>query len=1160
MNLEAPGDLRQLCQDDAAFESIRQWLREVEHRYQQLEQQLAEVQERNSHYLYQNEFQASLLDQVCNAIIATDLDGNITHWNHYAEVLYQWTAAEVQGRNIVSLLNPPNRWRVIRQIVIQGYKADLWEGEVLLQRKDGSLVWVEGKNTLLKGQNNSPQGFIGVSFDITDRKQAQIALQQARNDLELRVNQRTQELALSNQSLQAEIRERQQTEAALRQSEEALARRERFLATLVEIQTQLLTHTQDEQFYARVLEPLGRVVGADRVYVFENHRNLAGKLLTSQRAEWCAPGVSPQIDDPTLQNFPLDDIFPEWRSPLQQGEVVNRLAAEYTPAESKILAPQGILAILIFPLLVNQEFWGFIGFDNCHASRRWDALEINLLGSAASSIAMAVEHHLAEQRLQQQVNRDRLLGAIALRIRESLDLDEILHRAVAEVRQFLQTDRVLIYRFAQRHGVLVAASVLPQWDLALEGNFHQIWYRDESAVYEQGQTAVVHDIEQQNLAPNYLRFMRRIQVKAKLVVPIFQNHPMATGEGQTLTTEDASSGDSTHLWGVLAVHQCDAVRQWQPFEIDLLQKLAVQVAIAIQQAQLFGQLQQQAQQEQLLNQLSQALNSSLDADHILQEIVDRTGESFKVDRAVVFILNGEIRAINEWRTNPQVPSMLNFQAPLADWPDLLDPKSEFNQGRAFYCLDLALEATTPTRKFQTSSLQTRSILSVPLVIRDRQFGALSLMTTTCYRTFTAEEIGFLYRIAAHAAIALYNAQSYNYLEQLVKQRTQELEQEKLVSEAASRAKSEFLATMSHELRTPLNAILGLSQVLQQEIFGNLTDKQLEYINHIHSSGDHLLMLINDILDLAKVESGRDSLNPVHLIVEEVCQSCLALVREQATSHGLQLNSQFDPTVKFCYADERRLKQMLLNLLSNAIKFTPVGSVTLSVKQEADWVTFAVKDTGIGIAAEQIPLLFQPFNQLDSQLSRHYAGTGLGLALTRKLARLHGGDVTVESILNQGSTFTLRLPNALNISTAADRLFDDIDYPSCPYPQGAYVHKRRVLILEDDVLNAVLLRDYLKASGYEVLRLTNDTDFLPTLRDYQPDLILMNVQLANAAGGLKLLQQLRGQDEFQALPVVVMTAMAMAGDRETFLTAGATAYLSKPLNIVQLESILMNYLD
>nr|WP_138506014.1 GAF domain-containing protein [Nostoc sp. PA-18-2419] len=232
------------------------------------------------------------------------------------------------------------------------------------------------------------------------------------------------------------------------------------------------------------------------------------------------------------------------------------------------------------------------------------------------------------------------------------------------------------------------------------------------------------------------------------------------------------------------------------------------------------------------------------------------------------------------------------------------------------------------------------------------------------------------------------------------------------AEAASRAKSEFLATMSHELRTPLNAIMGLSQLLQQEIVGSVNEKQKEYIDCIYSSGEQLLAVINDILDLSKVEAGKEELLLLPLSVSEICNYAISTVRDPALEKGLQLTCEIDPKADICIADERRIKQMLLNLLSNAVKFTSVGEVSLIVKKLPRGMKFIVSDSGIGIDSSHFQFLFEPFKQLDSQLNRQYEGTGLGLALTRKLARLHSGDVTVTSTLGKGSEFTLFLPNRL----------------------------------------------------------------------------------------------------------------------------------------------------
>lgn len=243
-----------------------------------------------------------------------------------------------------------------------------------------------------------------------------------------------------------------------------------------------------------------------------------------------------------------------------------------------------------------------------------------------------------------------------------------------------------------------------------------------------------------------------------------------------------------------------------------------------------------------------------------------------------------------------------------------------------------------------------------------------------------------------------------------KQTELKLRASQAAAEAGNRAKSEFLATMSHELRTPLNAIMGLSQLLQQEIVGSLNEKQQEYVSCVYSSGEHLLALINDILDLSKVEAGKEELFLAPLLVRELCNYALWSVRDRATEKSIQLTSEIDPQADICIGDERRIKQMLLNLLTNAVKFTPAGEVSLKVKKVSGGITFTVSDTGIGIDSNQFQFLFEPFKQLDSRLNRQYEGTGLGLALTRKLARLHGGDVTVTSTLGEGSQFTLFLPD------------------------------------------------------------------------------------------------------------------------------------------------------
>ena len=237
----------------------------------------------------------------------------------------------------------------------------------------------------------------------------------------------------------------------------------------------------------------------------------------------------------------------------------------------------------------------------------------------------------------------------------------------------------------------------------------------------------------------------------------------------------------------------------------------------------------------------------------------------------------------------------------------------------------------------------------------------------------------------------------------------QLEQEKQSQENANAATQEFISHLNHELRSPIAAILGFARMLKEEIYGSLNDKQMQYIQAMATTGEHALNLINDYLDLAKVNADKEKLEPEKLAVEDICRASLAIVEEKARQKGLKLNLDIDRNVDFCLADKLRLQQILVNLLSNAVKFTQQGSVTLRITPQGTNLQFSVIDTGIGISAANQKRLFQPFQQIKNSACRDEKGTGLGLALSRKLAILHGGDITLTSTEGKGSCFTLYLP-------------------------------------------------------------------------------------------------------------------------------------------------------
>lgn len=371
------------------------------------------------------------------------------------------------------------------------------------------------------------------------------------------------------------------------------------------------------------------------------------------------------------------------------------------------------------------------------------------------------------------------------------------------------------------------------------------------------------------------------------------------------------------------------------------------------------------------------------------------------------------------------------------------------------------------------------------------------------------------------------------LEQRIARATAELRAANRALADVARTKDEFLASVSHELRTPLHAVLGIAEALQEGVYGALIGRQAEALGTVEASGRDLLALINDVLDVAKVEAGRLELDVQPVELEALCQSSLRLVREAAAKKHLALTLELDPRVKQIHCDARRLKQVLVNLLSNAVKFTPEGGrISLSSAAEPDLqrVQLTVRDSGIGIAEDKMSLLFQPFRQLDAGLAREYAGTGLGLALVRRLVELHGGSVAAESREGEGSRFTVSLPLA-----AATRPTRHAPAPPAPL----------ALLVDDSQAALAALADTLRGGGYEVDTQREGAEAIVAARARRPAVIVLGSRLPDLEP-LVVAQRLRQDPDLATVPVVVLAALVLPGERERYLRAGVDRYLAKPI--------------
>ncbi|MEH2006395.1 hybrid histidine kinase/response regulator HrmK [Nostoc sp.] len=375
-------------------------------------------------------------------------------------------------------------------------------------------------------------------------------------------------------------------------------------------------------------------------------------------------------------------------------------------------------------------------------------------------------------------------------------------------------------------------------------------------------------------------------------------------------------------------------------------------------------------------------------------------------------------------------------------------------------------------------------------------------------------------------------------------------------ERTNQLKNQFLANTSHEIRTPLSSIMLSSNLLLAPGYEPTRERQQEYLNIIQSSGKHLLALINDILDLSKIEANQLDVHWETIDVRLLCINVLALVKEKAANKGLSLYVEIAPDITTLVADSLRLKQMLLNLLFNALKFTSKGSVGIEVAPKGEFGHFTVWDTGTGISQEDQALLFQPYFQIAKAVADGVEGTGLGLVVTRKLAQIQGGSVKVESEVDKGSRFTLVLPLKQEAGVVGDEGVEEAKFSSSPLPftPSSCVN---ILLVENDLPNAHLMQIYLHKLGYQVTWAKNASQMWAALTQLDPAVILMDVYLADG-NGLELVQQLRENPQYAAIPIIIQTAMAMKGDREICLASGVNDYISKPIDLILLANLVAKY--
>jgi signal transduction histidine kinase len=617
--------------------------------------------------------------------------------------------------------------------------------------------------------------------------------------------------------------------------------------------------------------------------------------------------------------------------------------------------------------------------------RPFSERHVKLLETFASQAVIAIENvrlfQELKESLEQQTATSEILGVIA---RSPTDIQPVLDAIAQNAAQVCGADDAVI-RLLEGEEMIMAAhyGIVP---IPPDGTGRRTLglrtVGNESLL--QRRTIHIPDIQAEaERFPDSLDRQARV-IRTFLVTPLLR-------EGRAI--------------GVINIRRTE-VKPFTDKQMALLETFASQAVIAIENVRLFKELEERTNELtrsvgelKALGEVSQVVSSTLDLETVLTRIVSHAVQLSGTDGGAIYEYDEQSEEFLLRATDHMEEELIN--ALRANPPRLGDGvvgKAALSRQPVEVPNILEERAYAPRMRQMLERYGFRASLAVPLLREDRIIGGLVVRRKSTGK-FRPEVIELLKTFATQSVLAIQNARLFR-----------EIEEKSQQIQAANRHKSEFLANMSHELRTPLNAIIGFSEVLQEKLFGELNEKQAEYTDDILSSGRHLLSLINEILDLSKVEAGRMELELATFDLPLAIDNARTFVRERATKHAITLDVDVDERLGDFVGDERKIKQILLNLLSNAVKFTPQGGrIGINARQANGSVEISVTDTGIGIAPDDQPRIFEEFRQVGSDNAKKVEGTGLGLTLAKKFVELHGGKIWVTSETGKGSTFTFNLP-------------------------------------------------------------------------------------------------------------------------------------------------------
>ena len=1095
-----------------------------------------------------------------------------------------------------SELSVLTRFQVKSSLTVPIFRAEHLWGLLCIHQCCASRQWQPGEIELL----TPIAAHVGVAIE-----QAQSLVEAERRS------------ALLQTSLLAELQKRADALTLKAQREQTFHRVLKQINQTLDIETIFNTTTQETR----------NLLQCDRASIYRFNPDWSGEYV----CESVADGWKPLVFGRNIRTTWTDTHLQEsqgGRYRRQETFAVDDIyLAGHTACHIEILEQFQVKAYCVVPVFVGETLWGLLAAYQNSGPRHWEADQVTLLSGIGSQLGVALQHAQAIEQLRTQseqlaraVERERAVAAIIDKIRRSLDIDTIFQTTAQEVRQLTQADRVAIYRFnPDWSGEFVVESVGEGWksllqeqheNLELQGNVSECSVKllvtptadtylqeTQGGLYTQGEAfRAVGDIYKAGFTDCYVEFLESLQARAYAIVAIYRGK---------------------QLWGLLSIYQNSGPRYWKEDDITFLIQVSGQLGVALQQAELLGEAEQrssvlqttleaqlrqraeelakEAERERAIAKVIDKIRRTLDIDTIFHTTATEVRQLLNADRVAMFrFAPGSGYTEGEFVSEDVLPGFgFAMAAKVRDHCFGEHHASHYRRGRVWGVDDIYQANLHDCHLAILARFQVRANLVVPLLKGDELWGLLCIHQCSQPHRWREKEKEFVTQIAAQLGVALQQAE---FLSQV--QRAKE------VADAANKAKSEFLANMSHELRTPLNAILGFVQVMTRD--SSLNQDQKEHLEIIGRSGEHLLSLINDVLEMSKIEAGQLTLNEVSFDLYRLLNSLQDMLELKAESKGLQLIFDRAPDVpQYIRADESKLRQVLINLLGNGIKFTESGHVILRVRtgkvaegkgdkgdkgdteekkdfscqpmtydhsqrQESTGALVLAKWDGVptGEQGSEIAAL-PPCSSIPLPLLFEVEDTGPGIA-PEDLDRLFEAFGQTETGRKSQEGTGLGLPISRRFvhlmggditveSTpgvgSSFRFYIQINLAEASEVQTLKPHRQaigleagqptyRILVVEDKWANRQLMVRLLAPLGFEVREATNGQEAIALWQDWHPHLIWMDMRMP-VMDGYEATREIKARSGDRSPVILALTANAFEEERLVALAIGCDDFIRKP---------------